>query len=551
MTQAATRTARVLIADDDPTMSGFCARALEVVGYTTVSVIDAATALVALRERGPFDLLLTDIQMPGRSGLDLAQIARELDPAIAVVIMTGHSSIQTLHASVRRGVADYLTKPFELEELTTVVAQALHKRTLLQESLRLRAIEQLLRSSEAINAILDRSQLACEIVARARELVPCQAGFLIIAGSSDTATEVISEPVGATLLAGGREAAGASLRAGRPVAVVGEEPLGSLGDHTYQRGLAVPLRAQSEAVGALLLCADRPDLFSPGTQEILALLANQAGNALHNAHLYSELDAAYKGLRELDRMKSEFISIASHELRSPLAIMMGYARMVCDRSNGEPHEYAQRVLEGAERIKEIVDDMMRLRDFDRKQLALALEWANLGDLVGQAVERLAPAAQQKQQRVTVDLPAHALTLSLDREKTLLIIGNLLTNAIKFTPAGGHIRVACGALPHHEVASAVARAVSNPTVRHLSAALPTEWAVVQVSDDGIGIPRDQQQHIFERFYQVASSLTREQGGVGLGLSIVCDLTTLQGGVVWVESEAGKGSTFSFALPSAAM
>ncbi|MEI8167349.1 MAG: ATP-binding protein, partial [Chloroflexales bacterium] len=89
------------------------------------------------------------------------------------------------------------------------------------------------------------------------------------------------------------------------------------------------------------------------------------------------------------------------------------------------------------------------------------------------------------------------------------------------------------------------------VRHLSAALPTEWAVVQVSDDGIGIPRDQQQHIFERFYQVASSLTREQGGVGLGLSIVCDLTTLQGGVVWVESEAGKGSTFSFALPSAAM
>ena len=189
MTQAATRTARVLIADDDPTMSGFCARALEVVGYTTVSVIDAATALVALRERGPFDLLLTDIQMPGRSGLDLAQIARELDPAIAVVIMTGHSSIQTLHASVRRGVADYLTKPFELEELTTVVAQALHKRTLLQESLRLRAIEQLLRSSEAINAILDRSQLACEIVARARELVPCQAGFLIIAGLSDTATE--------------------------------------------------------------------------------------------------------------------------------------------------------------------------------------------------------------------------------------------------------------------------------------------------------------------------------------------------------------------------
>ncbi|HMQ35397.1 MAG TPA: ATP-binding protein [Chloroflexaceae bacterium] len=547
MTQEAT--ARVLIADDDSIMCGFCARALAGAGHAVTTAVDADGALAALRGDGPFDLLLADIQMPGLSGLELARIAREHDPAIAVVIMTGHSSPDTVYASVRRGVADYLTKPFTVEELTVVVEQALHKRQLLQESLRLRALEQLLRSSEAINAILDREQLAREIIARAREHVPSLAGYLIIYGSTDTPIQVICDPPEAALLPAGHAAAGEGLRAGRPVPVGGDAPLGALGERPLARGLAVPLRAQGEAVGALLLCDERPDFGSPGAQDILALLAHQAGNALRNAHLYGELDTAYQGLRELDRMKSEFIAIASHELRSPLAIVMGYAKMVRDRSEGDQREYAQRVLDGAERIKGIVDDMMRLRDFDRNQSVLALEPVPVHELLRQAGERLAPAAQQKGQTVTIANSAPALTVPLDREKALLVVGNLLANAIKFTPVGGQIALGAELWPHDRLAAAVGRAASNPTVRRLGGSLPAAWAVVRVSDNGIGIPRDQQQRIFERFYQVASSLTREQGGVGLGLAIVCDLASLQGGVVWVESEEGRGSTFSFALPMA--
>lgn len=547
MTQEAT--ARVLIADDDTAMCGFCSRALEKAGHAVTTAMDADGALAALRGDGPFDLLLADIQMPGLSGLELARIARELDPAIAVVIMTGHSSPDTVYASVRRGVADYLTKPFELEELTAVVEEALHKRRMLQESLRLRALEQLLRSSEAINAILDREQLAREIIARAREHVPSLAGFLIVYGSTAAPMQVISDPPEAALLPAGHSAASEGLRAGRPVAVGGEAPLASLGERPLARGIAVPLRAQGEPVGALILCDERPDLGSPGAQEILALLANQAGNALRNAHLYGELETAYQGLRELDRMKSEFIAIASHELRSPLAIVMGYAKMVRDRSEGEQREYAQRVLDGAERIKSIVDDMMRLRDFDLNQTVLSLEPVPIHELLGQAAERLSPAALQKQQTIDLASPDEPLIVSLDREKTLLVVGNLLANAIKFTPAGGQIAIGAERWPHDQLAAAVGRAASNPTVRRLSGALPPAWAVVRVTDNGIGIPRDQQQRIFDRFYQVASSLTREQGGVGLGLALVCDLASLQGGVVWVESEEGRGSTFSFALPMA--
>lgn len=546
MTNGTAAPTRVLIADDDTTMCTFCARALGAAGHLSVTATEADAAIVALREQGPFDLLLADVQMPGKSGLELARIARELDPAIAVVIMTGHTSLETLHGAARRGVADYLNKPFEIDELRGVVEQALHKRRLLQESLRLRALEQLMRSSEAINAILDREQLAREIVRRALGHVPCAAGFLIVAGSSDTPTQVVAEPEGAALLSGGREAVAQAIRAGRPLAAAGSS-LCTTDGHELLHGVAVPLRAQTEIVGALLLCDKRADIGSPGDQELLGLLANQAGNALRNAHLYGELDTAYKGLRELDRMKSEFIAIASHELRSPLSIVMGYAKMVRDRSEGEQRDYSQRVLEGAERIKTIVDDMMRLRDFDRKQSQLTIEQAPVGDVIRHAVERLAPAAQQKQQELFIVLPDEPVIASLDREKSLLVISNLLANAIKFTPSAGRVTVSLETWGHDELTAAVSRAASNPTVRRLSGGLPARWAVVRVQDTGIGIARDHQARIFERFYQVASSLTREQGGVGLGLAIVCDLTTLQGGVVWVESEEGSGSNFSFALP----
>ena len=539
--------ARVLIADDDVTMGSFCARALTAAGHQVLTTTEADGAITALRTQGPFDLLLTDIRMPGRSGLDLARIAREIDPAIAVVIMTGHSSVATLRASLRRGVADYLTKPFELDELRSVVDQALQRRHLLQESLRLRALEQLLHSSEAINAILDREQLAREIISRARDHVPSEAGFLFTAGTDDQPPQVFASPPGATIQPAGREAVAQSLHAGRPLPVTGAKPLALADGRPLSQGLAVPLRAQGEVIGALLLCDSQRALGSPGAVEILALLAHQAGNALRNAQLYSQLDVAYTDLRELDRLKSEFIAIASHELRSPLSLVMGYARMVHDQSQGDQRAYAERVLAGAERIKTIVDDLLHLRDLDRKQARLNIEPAALDALLRQAVERLAASAQQKGQELRLVEPESPLHMALDREKVLLVIGNLLANAIKFTPEGGQIQAEVARWPHERLAAAVGQAVANPSLRRLSSPPPPAWAVVRVQDSGIGIPRERQGRIFERFYQVASSLTREQGGVGLGLAIVCDLTTLQGGVVWVESAAGQGSTFSFALP----
>ncbi len=546
---------RILVVDDEEYICDICTRTLRNAAYEVVSTTDALFALQQLKVGAAFDLLLVDIRMPLISGLELAQHAREIDPAIAIIIMTGHTSTENLRQAVQRGVADFLSKPFELSELRLAVEQALNKRRLLQDNLRLRAVEQLLQSSEAINATLDLPQLSRIILEMALRLTSCQFGFILLYDEQRDRLRV--EPSATDswhLFEAGHAVALETYTKGHAMRVQSPEALCSDGGgQDVSHGLSVPLRAQGEVVGILLLCDDRPEVLRPGTQEMLALLANQAGTALRNAHLYGQLQDTYQRLQELDRLKSEFIAIASHELRTPLSIVLGYAMMVRDQSEDQDNrrEYAQRVLESAQRIKDIVDDMVSLRHLELGEVPLTIDECDVQEIVSQVIDRMEPGARHKGHTLTVDLPDAPLDFLADREKLLLVLGNLVSNAIKFTPYPGHIKVNVSHWADEQV-----RAVTTNTVVTVAtpnrtldvpAAVGAGWVVFQISDTGIGIPEREQPRIFERFYQVADSLTRQQGGTGLGLAIVRELTALQDGVVWVESVEEQGSTFSFALP----
>jgi len=546
---------RILVVDDEEYICDICTRTLRNAAYEVVSTTDALFALQQLKVGAAFDLLLVDIRMPLISGLELAQHAREIDPAIAIIIMTGHTSTENLRQAVQRGVADFLSKPFELSELRLAVEQALNKRRLLQDNLRLRAVEQLLQSSEAINATLDLPQLSRIILEMALRLTACQFGFILLYDEQRGRLRV--EPSATDswqLFEAGHAIAletytkGHALRVQSPEALCSDD-----GGQGVSHGLSVPLRAQGEVVGILLLCDDRPEVLRPGTQEMLALLANQAGTALRNAHLYGQLQDTYQRLQELDRLKSEFIAIASHELRTPLSIVLGYAMMVRDQSEDQDNrrEYAQRVLESAQRIKDIVDDMVSLRHLELGEVPLTIDECDVQEIVAQVIGRMEPGARHKGHTLTVDLPDEPLSFLADREKLLLVLGNLVSNAIKFTPYPGHIKVNVSHWADEQVRAVITNTVVTvATPNHtldVPAAADAGWVVFQISDTGIGVPEREQPRIFERFYQVADSLTRQQGGTGLGLAIVRELTALQDGVVWVESIEEQGSTFSFALP----
>jgi signal transduction histidine kinase len=532
---------RILVVDDEQHMCDICTRTLRRGGYEVFATNDPKAALRELRGTRRFDLLLTDIKMPTMSGLDLARIAHEHDPAIAIIIMTGFASMENLQQSVQRGVADFLSKPFELEQLRLAVDQALHKRSLLQDNLRLHTIEQLLESSQALNTTLDMAEMAGILLHVGLQHSNCLAGFVLFAEDRG-ALKLMAPSAHSHLLDAGRGLAGRAFEEQR-VLTSNDAAFCSFEGSELRAALAVPLRAQGEVNGVLLLCDNGPVMLRPVIQEAVTLLANHAGAALRNAYLYSKLEEAYQRQQEVDRLKSEFIAIASHELRTPLSIVLGYSMMVRDQSDGERREYLQRVLDNAQRIKDIIDDMVSLRHIETGEATLSPEPVLLQSIVMQVIERMRPALDSRPQQIHTDVPEEPLWFLCDPEKLVLILSHLLSNAIKFTPEGGRINIRASLRPPGVLDSGDGR-ILQPS-RPAPAATP--WLVIEVQDTGIGIAEREQSRIFDRFYQVADSLTRDHGGTGLGLTLARELVGALGGAIWLVSREGLGSTFTFALP----
>lgn len=532
---------RVLVVDDEQYMCDVCKRILIRSGYQVTATIDPNEALHILRSGERFDLLLTDIKMAGISGLDLANSARECDPTIAIIIMTGFASLENLHQSVQRGVADFISKPFELDHLRLAVDQALHKRSILQDNVRLRAIERLLVSGEALNSTLELSELSRILLNVTLEHSQCLVGFLLLIDESGGLHLTTSTaPDQAQLTDLGLEAAQRVYVEQLPF-LSSDGVVGHFGETALTHAFAVPLRAHGATNGVLVLCNEHVGNFRPGVQESVLLLAHHAGSTLHNAHLYQRLDQAYQHLQELDRLKSEFISIASHELRTPLSLVLGYTSMVYNQVSGDKQEYLGRVMGGAQRIKEIVDDMVSLRHLERGEALPKLESFCVQDMVTQARDQVQGLADNVHHSITLDMPAGALYLVSDYDKVLLILTHLLSNAIKFTAQGGQSTVQIQRQTSAELIKQGAPLRSRQTQDDAS------WLTISVVDNGIGIPAREHQRIFERFYQVAHSLTRDRGGIGLGLALARELVLTLGGVIWVVSQEGEGSTFSVALP----
>ncbi|MBI2954594.1 MAG: PAS domain S-box protein [Chloroflexi bacterium] len=226
-------------------------------------------------------------------------------------------------------------------------------------------------------------------------------------------------------------------------------------------------------------------------------------------------------IRELDRLKDEFISVAAHELKTPVAIMKGYAQAL-QRTAENLSEPRRKMLDainrGADRINSIVQDLLDISRIHLGQLELMREPIDLARLVVDVVDRMALIYEKRRIRVVKDVP---VVVQGDRARLELVVAGLIDNAIRYSPHGGDIDVA--------------------VVRR------NNEAVVSVTDRGIGIPREKQKHIFERFYRAHTGTPYDYGGMGVGLYISREVILRHGGRMWFESEEGKGSTFYFSLP----
>jgi signal transduction histidine kinase len=238
-----------------------------------------------------------------------------------------------------------------------------------------------------------------------------------------------------------------------------------------------------------------------------------------------ELSQANEELKSLDRMKDDFLSNVSHEFKTPLTSIQGYSQLISDGTLGEVNEQQQKavetVLRNSERLRRLVDSLLYLSRAQSGKLNYSFEKLDIKDILEHAVQDLALQAASKNIELITDIPSDIPQLDLDRDKMMDVFVNLIDNAVKFTPDGGKVTV--------------------------SAHVSEGSMYLDVEDTGIGIPENKIPMLFQRFYQVDSSVKRRYGGTGLGLYICKKIVEDHKGDIYVNSEEGKGTTVHVRLP----
>jgi len=526
---------KVLVIDDEPVVLDLCGRILESEGYQIVMAEDGLAGIERLR-REAFDAVLTDIKMPGLDGLETIQIMRQSDPDLVCVVMTGFSTMNLAIQAVKLGVDEFVVKPFTPSQLSQAVSRALEKVRLRRENIRLQAIVPLFELNQTFLRTVELQPLMQEVVAIAiRETHADRVALL--AGAGPRAGHLVlraSAGYGARAVAWLEEKefprdvilpGGVQWQVESPEEHNGRfRPL--LKSLEMASAIITPLAVKEGVLGALVAgWDDGAGGFGPDQPEFLAVLGSQAAVAMDNARLFEDTQRAYRELQALDHLKSEFINVAAHELRTPISILIGYASLLEEEAGDELKEPLAIMTRNAYRLSSLVDNLLDLERLRAGATLLAIESFSPVEAVGSVVADFRPLAESKQVHLETLTQNGLPPLQTDRQKFELVVANLVSNAIKFTPCGGKITVST------------------------SRVSDGQGLVVEVEDTGIGIPVEELDRIFESFYQVEDSLTRQHEGMGLGLSIVKGMVDLLGGTVSVESEPGQGSIFRVCLPLA--
>ena len=286
--------------------------------------------------------------------------------------------------------------------------------------------------------------------------------------------------------------------------------------------LAVPMIFKGNAIGVLESINKLGNIdYTEEDVIILETIASQAAIAIENQRLLEDTRFAYQKIIELGRMKSDFISIASHELRTPLGVILGHATFMEDTANEQDRQELETIVKSAMQLKNLIEQFADMEQLEQGLTRIHRVRVAVIPLLQELVDVYKDTANERKINLALEPCTQNLVVEGDAGKITIVVSNLIKNALTFTNERGHVLVKADQVPG--------------------------YIKVSVSDNGIGIPVEEQQRIFERFYQIENHLTRRHGGMGLGLSIAKQLIDMHGGKIWVESIEGRGSRFIFLLP----
>lgn len=294
--------------------------------------------------------------------------------------------------------------------------------------------------------------------------------------------------------------------------------------------LMYPFTIGSETIGAMVVCttSDSKD-FSQYRNDLIIRLVDTVGIAIYNALLYERIQEANERLKSIDRLKDEFVSLASHELRTPMSAISSYLWMLKDDTNITDRQrvYLQNTYESTQRLIRLVNDMLNVSRIESGRLVIKQKPISLEKLVDESLTELVPKAQEQNIRLEVERPQTPLqNVFADADKIKEVVMNLVGNSLKFTPNGGKITISFS---------------DNNDVEE-----------VHITDTGTGIKKEDMPRLFQKFGMIEGNYlkTTPGQGTGLGLYICKGIVQLHGGSIWFQSDGeNRGSTFSFSLKKA--
>jgi len=490
----AAETIRVLLIDDERRFRETSQRFLKGRGFDVIEAENGKSALDRLA-KNPVDLILLDLKMPVMGGEDFIKVAKPLYPEIPIIVITGHGSMDSAVDCMKKGAYDFLSKPFDLDQLVLTMQRAIEKRDLERKAKQYQ--EEIVRNLLDLNTEKKRLQTIFNCIAN---------GIMV---TNKDLEIVLYNPALSQLLD-----LSAPIQCPTPVSEVIRDP----------SFLETLKRIQGGE-------ADHRDFIS---QEIhmgdRILRAVSAANLEPDRHVFWTVAGSVTVLdditvfKQLDQMKSDFVNMVAHELRSPLVSIRQLQSVIAEGLAGplqeKQEELIKRGIRKIDALLGLINDLLDVAKLEAGRLVQRKVPTDAGALIEDMVALMEPRARE--QGITLSYTRENLKpLLADPKNIEEIFNNLLSNAMNYSPDGGEVKI--------------------------SARVAGDFIEIKVSDSGVGIPPEEVPKIFEKFYRVKDPRTRHVTGTGLGLSIVKGIVTAHRGFIEVESEVNRGTTFRILLP----
>ena len=485
---------RILVVDDELGVRAGCRKILSAEGYEVTIAEDGQAGWEAFQAHRGFAVLLVDLMMPRMTGLELMKLVHEADPDVLPIIITAHATIDTAVEGTKQGAYSYIPKPFTPDELLLAIKNGLERRGLTLEARRLREE----RERRLLEVAAERS--------KSNTIIKCITdGILVI----NTEKLIVLRNAAAAHILPDAELVPFPLEA------LGCAEVRSLIEEVLDCASGPTILSREVGLGEATYMVNVSQVLEPGGAEPAS-----GGEAAGAVAVFRDITA----LKKLETAKSMFVSMVAHEVKNPLAAAEGWLNLILSGlAHQDPQEerrMIQRSLIRIRTLRTLVTELLNLTAIETGNFTLRRSPVEVAQVAADAVEANREKSQEKKIQLSFTAGAREKALA-DREALLMVFSNLIDNALKYTPEGGHVGV-------H---------VSHDGL----------YVKVTVRDDGIGMDPGDKDKAFDEFYRAKNDFTANVPGTGLGLSLVKRLTELHQGRVSVASSPGAGSEFSVLLP----